>query len=368
MTTHVFIVNEKSFPVHLRYLFAGTGAAQKETHLSLLADISRVREGDTVIFYLEKVGFFGTFKISGNPFKDTNSPTYLENELGKKLIYRVRLSPLEVMPKCVSEWEALDKLPLYAKDVIWSLIYRKLKGGRGCTPIALHESERLIKMLTEKNEGQILEVTARESLTYNEQTLQIEKHNEVFKYEGSISDAEDVIAEMIRLDSQGRAFEDYLEVFFTRNIGRNTALNPIAGYVSQIIWIGNQVFCGVGMQKIDVFTITSDEKDNKEFNLIELKYKSAYPDVVEQLERYVLWICSYIPGVISSNIQPVLVTKKVTRPFYKNGRPLKAQLQRENTKDALNNFNRTGMAKPTKWFEFNFVNNNINFEEVVYTH
>jgi hypothetical protein len=82
-TTHILIVNEISFPVHLNYLFAGTGAKDNDLLYGLLADIKRVREGDFVIFYLEKVGFFGIFEIDGQPFKDVGRPTYLENLLAK---------------------------------------------------------------------------------------------------------------------------------------------------------------------------------------------------------------------------------------------------------------------------------------------
>lgn len=124
-TTHILIVNEISFPIHLNYLFAGTGAKENDFHYGLLADIKRVRKGDLIIFYLESVGFFGIFEITGQPFKDVGRPTYLENLLGKKLIYRVKLKPNKVFPLPISEWEALDKLPLYSQDVIWSLIYRK---------------------------------------------------------------------------------------------------------------------------------------------------------------------------------------------------------------------------------------------------
>jgi hypothetical protein len=59
MKTHIFIVNDYTFPIHLKYLFAGTGASYRKEpiwvdwHIELLADIKRVRSGDLVIFYIE---------------------------------------------------------------------------------------------------------------------------------------------------------------------------------------------------------------------------------------------------------------------------------------------------------------------------
>ena len=69
MTTHVFIVGATTFKLHLEYLFAGTGAQNnhidfnnssntilhhtKENMLiGMIADASRVRKGDQIIFYL----------------------------------------------------------------------------------------------------------------------------------------------------------------------------------------------------------------------------------------------------------------------------------------------------------------------------
>ena len=67
---HVFIVNRMTFKYHLEYSFAGTGAKDKlSTFLSnpnvsnynaaternlvgMIADISRIRANDKIIFYL----------------------------------------------------------------------------------------------------------------------------------------------------------------------------------------------------------------------------------------------------------------------------------------------------------------------------
>lgn len=366
MTTHVFIVNEKSFPVHLNYLFAGTGAKDKDSHIGLLADISRVRKNDIVIFYLEKIGFFGTFKIDSEPFWDNRKPSYLENLLGKKLIYRVRIKPNKVMPKFVSEWEALDKLPLYAKDIIWSLIYRKFKAWRGCTPITLQESDRLIQMIENRNKGKYIKLRSNESLTYNLHKKEVEKTKSLYQYRTNIPKEANILSEMINLDNKKKSFESHLEAFFTKNAGINKGVNKITGGKTELIWIGNQVYCGVGMQKIDVFTVISDSRNNLTFNLIELKCKPANPDILKQIERYVLWAQSYIHNAINSNIQPVIVTRKIIRDFRNNGKPLKVQSLRDKTKSYITEFNKLCLSKPVLWFEFDFKDKDIIFNKVDY--
>ena len=92
MTTHIFIVDENTFKVHLKYLFAGTGAGEKDVDfnkcsnsslypskmhasesglVSMMADCCRIRKGDLIIFYLQATskqegkffGFWFVFKL-----------------------------------------------------------------------------------------------------------------------------------------------------------------------------------------------------------------------------------------------------------------------------------------------------------------
>lgn len=361
MTTHVFIVNEQTFPIHLQYQFAGTGAGESEQHIELLADIKRVRPKDKVIFYLEGVGFYGIFRIAqGSPLV-FNDSTYLMRELGKKLIYRVLIEPDEVYPGYVTEWEALDELPLYAQEVIWSLIYQKLKGWRGCTPITIEESERLIGLLRAKNCNQTLAMSAYDALTWDTSTKEVKvlsgcRRN--FQYSGLRSQCMNILGEIIVRSRLKRAYEDCLQAYFTENIGIDPKLEPICGKSNEIIWIGNEVFCGVGMQKIDIFTITSDRRENKGHRVIELKDEAVTTGVVGQLRRYVNWTHSYIKGTINSNIQPVVVAPP---PISGRGRIKVADGCR-----AFHAFNNEHIAKEIEYFEFEFHNNALSFNKVSY--
>jgi len=76
----------------------------------------------------------------------------LSNLIKERSSYTGHL-PHEVYSYGVQEWEALDKLPIYATEVQWTLIYRKLKGKRGCTPLLPWEAERLVDMIRDKNDG-----------------------------------------------------------------------------------------------------------------------------------------------------------------------------------------------------------------------
>jgi hypothetical protein len=385
MKTHVFIVNEASFPVHLQYLFAGAGAADNDEHIGLLSDIKRVRIGDRVIFYLETKkssridgGFFGVFKIANlTPIviQDSNNPTYLERQLGKKLIYRVRLEPTEVYSKGIEEYKALDNLPVYAKEILWSLIYRKLKGQRGCTPLTIEESNRLMDMIQRVNNNQFLHYANTDGFTYNVANQQIEiVPNGRNHYAGVINSTAPLIPQILQLTNANRAFEVNLQAYFTENagLGVNQTLDAITGPASQIIWLGNEVKCGVGMRSIDVFSIVNLPRDIRQYRIIELKDEQVSPYITRQLFKYVNWTSQYISGAINANIQPVVVAREIPSTGNNRLKRKKLDLNGESTvfwqgiRDAFNEFNARNLAMPILYYEYRFDNGNIVFNNIDY--
>ena len=385
MKTHVFIVNESSFPIHLQYLFAGTGAADADDHIGLLSDIKRVRVGDRVIFYLETKessgidgGFFGAFRIADlNPIviQDSANPTYLEQQLGKKLIYRVRLEPADVYSRGVVEYQALDNLPVYAKEILWSLIYRKLKGQRGCTPLTIEESNRLMDMIQRANNNQPLHYTNTDGFTYNAASQQIEiVPNGRKQYAGAINPATPLIPQILQLANTGRAFEVNLQAYFTENagLGVNQGLDAITGSANQIIWLGNEVKCGVGMRSIDVFSVLNLPRDIRQHRIIELKDEQVSPTISRQLFKYVNWTNQYIDGAINANIQPIIVAREI--PNTGNNRLKRKKLEAsgqptsfwQEIRDAFNAFNVRNLAMPILYYEYSFQSGSIIFTQVTY--
>ncbi|MHA2620984.1 MAG: hypothetical protein V2G42_06675 [bacterium JZ-2024 1] len=345
----MFIVDDDTFPIHLKYLFAGTGAKDKDEDIALLSDIKRVRPGDFVIFYIEattkvKGGFYGVFKIADATPLVFHTPAQrgFHPNLGKKLIYRTLIEPYEVYSEGVPEWEALDKLPVYSTEIQWSLIYRKLKGKRGCTPLLPWEAQRLIEMIRNKNAGRPIanaqfkggfewDITNRKIITTpNRQNY---PYTRTFNY--------NVVAEICRLQREMRAYEVHLQLYFTENIGANPNLTPIAG--NNPFWFGNEVACGVGMQKIDILTICQDG-DRKEYRLIELKDEPIQPEVVEQIEYYVNWASQnsgkHLDGAFNWNIQPVIVAPPHNPKNW------------QDVSNAFKNYNLKQISLPILYFEF----------------
>ena len=387
MTTHVYIVDTTTFKYHLEYLFAGTGAKdyfidfnnKKNTKLNhtlennlvgMIADSQRIRKGDYIIFYLqqnysEKVWegkFYGIFKaIDDLSFLDNNDKKqYLKKELRKSLTFRTLIEPFEVYPKGVTEWEALDEIKNIQSpnQMLWSLIYRKLKGNRGNTMITIYESERLFKLIRDKNERQTI---SGKSFTYNLDTQEIiTSKRSSFKYSGR-KEPINILPRLISKFKNNKSFEPHLQTYIVQNIGRNTNKsldNSLLKNLPKIEWIGNEVSCGVGMQRIDIMLSLSDSNNKRIVMPIELKSTDAEINHLTQIQRYIDWLEQYyIPNRIS-DILPVIISKRVVN---KNSDKYKALV------DAFSNFNnKNAKHLPLKYIEYDLDQNNLTFQEIKY--
>lgn len=286
---HVFIVNEQTFPYHLKYRFAGTTAGQsKSRHIGLLADIARTRKGDKLLFYLQGVGFFGVYEVESEYPIIEPLNGWLQEELGIPLIYRVRIRPDQVYPHPVSEWKAVDELPKYSREVRWSLIYRKLKGERGCSYLFPHEYEGLVELIRSANQQPLLSSESHLLLYDSTKSVVCVAEEESPPYEGSQQTAEPHLFPIKK--------EAHLQAWLVWHVGRSEILEKMIP-PSNLIWFANEVYAGAGMQKIDLLCIWQ-HNESKEYGVYELKdgviSESNIPDLVGQTRRYVWWVDSYV--------------------------------------------------------------------------
>ena len=124
-----------------------------------------------------------------------------------------------------------------------------------------------------------------------------------------------------------------------------------------IEWIGNEVSCGVGMQRIDI--MLSINSQNRKVIPIELKSITAYPDITIQLQRYVDWIEQYYIPNRPSDIEPMVISREITDKTTQNYQDIIT---------AFHNFNERNNILPLRYVEFsiNCKNNNILFNEINY--
>ena len=387
MTTHVFIVNSTTFKIHLEYLFAGTGSGKnivdfnnipscslhsttENMLVDMIADGSRIRRGDQIVFYLQQSReipegkFFGIFKAKYDwSFLDNNNgQQYLKNELEKSLTFRTFIEPYRVYAEGITEWEALDEIKNIhsPNQMLWSLIYRKLKGNRGNTMITIYEAERLAQLLRNKNRQVELNCQNRGlSFDSNEQKI-VCLDNGPKIYTGWQQEELNLLPRLIAKYQDGKAFESHLQACITKNIGKkiNASLDDAILDDAKIEWLGNEVSCGVGMQRIDIMA-SAIQNGQRILIAIELKAVEADENNVKQIQRYVDWIEQYYIPNRPSDIQPVLITKKITNKLPFVYQQLIA---------SFNNFNKTnsGRCNRLKFIEFNLVGDELYFSIVPY--
>lgn len=373
MTTHVFVVDSNTFKYHLEYMFAGTGAGQKKSSfltnssvscnwkteqmlVGMIADISRIRIGDKVIFYLQAKGvkqgtFFGVFKVASLPFFDENDQNnYLVNQTGKGLSFRILIVPDQVYAKGLTEHEFLDSLQgkNHPCDMCWSLIYRKLKANRGCTMITDYEFNDFLQKVRAKNNNTSL---INNHFTFDSVNNEICTTAVTQPYQGRRNTL-NILPRLLNKAHNSNAFEAHLQAYLTQNLD-NAILSPLLiPYPGQSCWIGNEVSCGVGMQRIDLM-IKQETDTEVVIRLIELKYTSPYLDIAtKQLPWYLEWLSYYvIPKYAGKSI-------RVIPTIMANG-GLTNQLL--SSYQAFNYAIQNVTVEPLQYIGFNVTTNNINF-------
>lgn len=388
MTTHVFIVDSTTFKLHLEYLFAGTGAKDNKIDFNnnsrtvlhattenmlvgMIADGSRIRCGDQIIFYLQQEfskkifegKFFGIFKAKNDwSFLDNNDRRqFLNNELEKSLTFRILIEPYKIYAQGVTEWEALDEIKNMTSpnQMLWSLIYRKLKGNRGNTMITIYEAERLAQLIRNKNDRTELNCENK-VLSFESSFQKVICLNEKQRTYTGKQEAIDLLPRLIAKYQGGNSFESHLQAYITKNLGKgtNASLDETILNGAQIEWFGNEVSCGVGMQRIDVMPSVI-QNEQRALIPIELKAVEADERNVAQIQRYVDWIEQYYIPNRQSDIQPVLLAKKTQDKNSSVYKRLINGFHRFNQ----NNNNRCAYLK---FIEFFLENNDLFFEEVKY--
>lgn len=301
MATHILTVNKDTFKIHLEYMFIGTGRNNSAHQNGALADILSIRDGDNIIFYVTHIGFFGIFKAKGNVFYESHTNQYLNQELkGKTLTYRIRIEPLEVYKKYISEWDMMENPQNIKNQSIynmqWNWIFKKLNAKRGCLSIDEHEF-KLFKNILIQNNTKLNNVL---NYSYNNQSI-CELNNNTIFYNGNTSILPRIEVDLIKIN-----IEEDLRILFCAkgngNVILNQVLNPSIN--GNITFISNEAICSFSERKIDLLLGT----DRNKCLLIELKNDFIFnKSIYNQLREYSRWISSYKKQY--DEIIPILILK-----------------------------------------------------------
>lgn len=348
---HLFVVDEKSLEYHIKYGFVGTGSTNDNFNIGIWKDIERLKIGDKIIFYTQSIKcFYGVFEVSSNPFFENSNPPYLQNpnELyivnnkrnsnGEPVLlrYRALIKPYKVFQFGISEFDLIDILPKETKDVLWSIIYRKLLGGRGNSPLFPIEYEKIILKLNEINNNGFL---VGEALEFENKQIILSENSHL--YTGSTNRNVNTVQKI--LDN------DYSEHDIHALLLEKT---PSFIFGVNIKWIGNEVYSGAAMQAIDLMSINEIDS-NKTFNIIEVKKVVIPHRITNQISKYIEWVKGRfdINNPIQS-LQPIIIGLAST------------QTQKIKRRNEIVNFNQANHSKPIIYFEYYTSNSDIIFNQI----
>ena len=336
---HLFIVSEKTLPVHLAYEFAGVtkrndcswssvtvNPSAERAQAGLYADICRVHVGDEIVFYLEtprhdlgREGgrFLGIFEVvSEFPFYEPGGKNLLA-KLGLPLVYRLRICPKEIFRDGLTEWQTMDEMTDFRNiyDIPWTLIYRKMTGRRGCTPLLPHEAKNIRRMLDLRNAGQRIYA---DHIAFDSDHINLTASDVHREYTGDTTRFDKIDGHLKHLINETtRKWELQLQAYLMQEIGRSPTLTEQLFPNVEITWIGNEVYAGAGMQSIDVLVYSKNDL-NTFIHLIELKSGVADAEAAAQLNRYIKWLKAHIPDISIHQIIPTVIAPDVADEFHKD--------------------------------------------------
>lgn len=372
MKAHVFVVDERTFPVHRDRGFCGVkNPMYPPSRWSLYADLMGVREGELVFFYERRRrgrslwGYHGIYRVTSEPFFDDQDisgvgkfsdhevygkcpdcGTSLTNLSGKEeklreaglskcedhskypiLPNRLLIEPLEDMH--YDDANPIDDNTAYIdrqyihnayNDMLWTLLFRKVWGpgrARSLTPILPEEINKL-KILFEKESSK---TTLPKSKPY----------------------PKDTDRRKIEVDIQSNKNEDgslrleaVLEAWMMKNIDNSKIIKEAGlGEViepGKLEFFGNNVLYGIGGDKVDILCIHNEDPQKGDFDtrykitVIELKRGrisgKTGKGTVNQIKRYAKWMAQLTAGGNwernLEKIQPVVIGSGVSEEILED--------------------------------------------------
>ena len=161
---------------------------------------------------------------------------------------------------------------------------------------------------------------------------------------------------MIVKYNRNNAFEAHLQAYIIQHYLEYPLKNLLDLKSDKNIWIGNEVACGVGMQRIDIATVQEDDS-YVTINIIELKSRKPYDSIIKhQLPWYIEWVQNYWCPLYDNKtiiIKPVVIALKTAdNTEFKN---ISSTLKYSNKYNEI--------VLPVEFISFEINNNDITFKK-----
>ncbi len=366
MSTHLFVVNNDTFPIHIQRNFAGVVKGGGIGYYGQLADLMNIREGDLAFFYLMysnknnllwpennfESGYYGIYKIKSKPFFDErdvegkeqfegqlifgnpNSDVY-KKAIGQEkrpliLPIRMTIEPMENL----SYAEHVDDTTAYVDKTdegqLWTLLFKKInKAGqaRGITPLLPEEASKIARLLFKANQ---IKLSDKVDLLSD-----IKSHGYPYKPEKFVT----TDLEPAPNDPEAVRIENMLVAWIMEHLDETVpVLNDLVGKKEDLEFHGNHIQYGIAGDTVDILLLHRRKINGIEYRykatVIEVKKDRINEDNVDQALRYTKWIAQLVTFNNVSAIQPVVIGKQ----------PNTRQIDKIKTK--IKNLNERGIRTP----------------------
>jgi len=315
MRAHVFITDEKTWPVVRDNSFYGVGVKgipdslgglisenlknPRKPYFGMIGDILGTRIGDIAFLYERQKGFHGIFRVSSDPFFD---PTPI-GCVGETWPIRLGIECLNYFTEPVPEDYLFSTKEYEAK--FWGWFYRKVQGARGVNTINPEAAEALIELLVKIN--------------WNAKSKPAQIKPYPSKNRTKIA---------LPLDQDGKVYlEDILRAWLIRNIDNpnRSDLREVFGPVEDLEWFANNVPYHVTRKNIDILCYHKNMKYTGlplryKFSVVELKRDTADDESVSQLIEYSKWVGGRLAGSEIETVQPILIAFEFNERAKDKGR------------------------------------------------
>jgi len=342
MSTHLFVVNSDTFPIHVQRNFTGVVRGGGIGYYGQLADLMNIREGDLAFFYLMygnkkkllwpnnkfEPGYYGIYKIKSRPFIDdndiegkdqfdgqfifgnSNSEIFKNFKIHGKnpliLPIRMLIEPVENLNYAKNVDDTTAYVDKTDEGQLWTLLFKKInKAGqaRGITPLLPEEASKIARLLFKANQ---IKLSDRVNLLAD-----ITRYS----YPSNPRNFLTVTLEHQPDNPEKVRIENMLVAWIMEHIDKDVpVLNDLIGDKEDLEFHGNHIQYGIAGDTIDILLL-----HRRKINGIEYRYKATVIEVkrdrisesnVDQVLRYTKWVAQLVTFNNISAIQPVVIGKK----------------------------------------------------------
>ena len=258
----------------------------KKPYYAMLCDFFSLRDGDLIFLYKRQVGFFGIYKIEGDPFFDTT----MYDNIDESFPIRIKIKCINYFEKPVPE-ELLFSTKEY-ESRFWSWFYRKIQGARGVNTITPEAAQSLVELLIKINGNSI---TLSNVNLYN-----------------TTNAVTNIILPLNRNNESQVFIEAALRYFIMRYIKMNDFSENIFGKNEDIEWFANNVPYHVSGKNIDILVYHKNMRYTGyplryQYSVVELKKDKADEQAISQVINYSKWVASRLANSEIETVQPIVI-------------------------------------------------------------